>query len=95
MVGGAAALFMARAASAQARACVVSQADSALLAAAQWSAPLDRLVSAHASVLSLRDALDRVSAIAKIRLSYSSGIVPLGSGRLSRGHCRAGRPRAQ
>jgi outer membrane receptor protein involved in Fe transport len=77
VVSGAAALFMARGASAQARACVVSPADSALLAAAQWSAPLDRLVSTHAPMLSLRDALDRVSAIAKIRLSYSSGIVPL------------------
>ncbi len=77
MVSGAAALFAARAASAQARECVVSPADSVLLASAQWSAPLDRLVSTHAAALSLRDALDRVSAIAKIRLSYSSGVVPL------------------
>ena len=77
MVSGAAALFAAHAASAQARPCVVSPADSALLTTTQWSPPLDRLISTHASALSLRDALDRVSAIAKIRLSYSSGIVPL------------------
>jgi iron complex outermembrane receptor protein len=43
----------------------------------QWSAPLDRLISAHSAALSLRDALERVAAIAKIRLAYSSGIVPL------------------
>jgi iron complex outermembrane receptor protein len=77
LVSGAAALFVAQAASAQARACSLAGADSVLLAAAQWSAPLDRPVSAHAPALSLRDALDRVAAIAKIRLSYSSGIVPL------------------
>jgi len=77
VVSGAAALFVAHVASAQARACATSAADSAMLAGAQWSAPLDRLVSAHASALSLRDALERVAAIAKIRLSYSSEIVPL------------------
>ena len=48
-----------------------------MLASAQWSAPLDRPISAHAPALSLRDALERVAAIAKLRLSYSSGIVPL------------------
>src|SRR5262249_44900049 len=46
-------------------------------AAAQWSAPLDRPVSAHAPALALREALERVAAVAKIRLSYSSGIVPI------------------
>jgi iron complex outermembrane receptor protein len=76
-VSGAAALFVAQSASAQTRACSPAPADSALLASAQWSAPLDRPVSVHAAALSLRDALDRVAAIAKIRLSYSSGIVPL------------------
>jgi outer membrane receptor protein involved in Fe transport len=76
LVSGAAALFGAQAASAQARACSTFTADSSLVAA-PWSAPLDRPVSAHSPALSLRDALDRIAAIAKIRLSYSSEIVPL------------------
>jgi outer membrane receptor protein involved in Fe transport len=77
LVGGAAALFSARAVSAQARPCGPSAADSATLAESRWSAPLDRLVSVHAPPLPLRDALDRVSAIARIRLSYSSEMVPV------------------
>ena len=43
----------------------------------RWSAPLDRIVTLHAADLSLRDALDRVAALARIRLSYSAELLPL------------------
>lgn len=48
-------------------------------AAAQrtWEAPLDRAVTLRATELTLRDALDRLSAAAKVRLSYSSDLLPL------------------
>jgi outer membrane receptor protein involved in Fe transport len=36
-----------------------------------WSAPLDRRVTVHGRGLALGDALDRVAAAARIRLSYS------------------------
>ena len=42
-----------------------------------WAPPLDRLVSLVARDVSLRDALDRVAAAARIRLSYSSDLLPL------------------
>ncbi|HEU4561289.1 MAG TPA: TonB-dependent receptor [Longimicrobium sp.] len=42
-----------------------------------WEAPLDRPVSLRAAELSLRDALDQVSAAARVRLSYSSELLPL------------------
>ena len=42
-----------------------------------WNAPLDRPVSLHARDISLRDALDRISADARIRLSYASEAIPL------------------
>src|SRR5207253_6386683 len=44
-----------------------------------WSSPLDRRVSLHARDISLRDALDRVSTAARIRLSYTSEAIPLDS----------------
>lgn len=43
-----------------------------------WPAPLDRSVSFRARDVSLREALDRLSAAAKVRLSYSSDLLPLG-----------------
>ncbi|HEX3868569.1 MAG TPA: TonB-dependent receptor plug domain-containing protein, partial [Gemmatimonadaceae bacterium] len=46
-------------------------------AAAQWTSPLDRRITIHAAQLSLRDALDRVAASAKLRLSYSAELLPL------------------
>lgn len=49
----------------------------ALATAAQWPAPLDRRLSVRGGVLTLRDALDRVAAIATIRLSYSDALLPL------------------
>jgi iron complex outermembrane receptor protein len=42
-----------------------------------WASPLDRQVSVVARDVSLRDALDRVAAAARIRLSYSSDLLPL------------------
>ena len=70
-----AALLFARVSSAQSAACKPTAADSA--PAASWPSPLDRRITVRASGLSLRDALDRVAAIAKIRLSYSSEGLPL------------------
>ncbi|MBI4502014.1 MAG: TonB-dependent receptor [Gemmatimonadetes bacterium] len=40
--------------------------------AVSWSGPLGRLVSFHSGDLSLREALDRLAAAARVRLSYSS-----------------------
>jgi iron complex outermembrane receptor protein len=42
-----------------------------------WPAPLDRAVSLRARDVSLREALDRLSAAARVRLSYSSDLLPL------------------
>ena len=42
-----------------------------------WPAPLDRLVTLHSRDLSLRDALDRLAAAARLRLSYSAELVAL------------------
>lgn len=42
-----------------------------------WPAPLDRLVTLHSHDLALRDALDRLSAAARLRLSYSAELVAL------------------
>ena len=58
-------------------AAVRESSDSAGIAAPRWSAPLDRFVTAHANDIALRTALDRVAAITKIRLSYSTESVPL------------------
>jgi outer membrane receptor protein involved in Fe transport len=41
--------------------------------------PLDRRVSLHVRDISMRDALDRLSADARIRLSYASEAIPLDS----------------
>jgi iron complex outermembrane receptor protein len=42
-----------------------------------WAVPLDRPVSLRARELSLREALDRLAARARIRLSYSAEALPL------------------
>ena len=42
-----------------------------------WPAPLDRLVTLHSHDLALRDALDRLAAAARLRLSYSAELVAL------------------
>jgi outer membrane cobalamin receptor len=77
--GVAATLAAARAAPAQSRQCVSSRPDSATLSTT-WAPPLDRLVSARATELSLRDAVDRVAAIANLRVSYSAELLPLDRG---------------
>lgn len=42
-----------------------------------WAPPLDRPVSLRARDVSLREALDRLSAAARVDLSYSSDLLPL------------------
>lgn len=42
-----------------------------------WPPPLDRALSFNARDLSLRDALDRLSAAARVRISYSAQLLPL------------------
>src|ERR1700731_1549843 len=60
-----------------ARAQSCSLSSELLAALPAWNAPLDRRVSLHVRDISLRDALDRVSADARIRLSYASEAIPL------------------
>ena len=43
----------------------------------KWQSPLDRAVSLQIANASMRDALDRIAESARIRLSYSSELVPL------------------
>lgn len=70
------ALFFAFPVFAQGRPCLASLAtDSA--APSSWTPPLDRPVIARAGVVALRDALDRIAAVAKVRLSYSAETLPL------------------
>jgi outer membrane receptor protein involved in Fe transport len=70
------AALTAGATTAHAQSCV----SSAIIASSPvWSPPLDRRVSLHARDISLRDALDRISTDARIRLSYTSEAVPLDS----------------
>jgi outer membrane receptor protein involved in Fe transport len=52
-------------------------AGVATASAASWPAPLDRVVSFQARDISLRDALGRLAAAARLRLSYSSELLPL------------------
>ncbi|HEX6749346.1 MAG TPA: TonB-dependent receptor [Longimicrobium sp.] len=42
-----------------------------------WAPPLDRAVTLRARDVPLRDALDRLSAVSGVRLSYSSDLLPL------------------
>jgi len=43
----------------------------------RWPSPLDRLVTLHSRDLALRDALDRLAAAARLRLSYASELLSL------------------
>ena len=43
----------------------------------RWPSPLDRLVTLHGRDLALRDALDRLAAAARLRLSYSAELISL------------------
>src|SRR2546423_11491036 len=65
------------ASSAAAQSC--SSAADISAAKLSWNSPLDRRVSLHARDISLREALDRVSAATGIRLSYTSEAIPLDS----------------
>ena len=60
-----------------AQSCTVSTDFDASLPA--WNTPLDRVVSLHARDISLRDALDRLSSDARVKLSYTSETLPLDS----------------
>ena len=51
--------------------------DSLPLRRATWTAPLTRTISLRAREVSLREALDRVAAGARLRLSYSSEALAL------------------
>jgi iron complex outermembrane receptor protein len=42
-----------------------------------WPPPLDRVISLHERGVSLRDALDRLAAAARMRLAYSAELLPL------------------
>lgn len=57
--------------------CEARSADGVVPPAEGWAPPLDREVSIVARDVSLRDALDQVAAAARVRLSYSSDLLPL------------------
>lgn len=46
-------------------------------AASSWSAPLDARVTLHVRDISLRDALDRLTALSGVQLAYSADVVPV------------------
>ena len=52
-------------------------ASSEAATARRWPAPLDRLITMHEREVSLRDALDRLAAAARVRLAYSADLLPL------------------
>lgn len=43
-----------------------------------WAPPLDRIVNLHVPEVSIREALDRLAVVAKIELSYSAELLPVG-----------------
>ena len=53
------------------------QTCGAEVAAQQWPAPLDRRIALRARDVSLREAIDRVAAAARFRVSYSAEFLPL------------------
>lgn len=59
-------------------ACATDDPPPAASAGRGWPAALARTISFHAREISLRDALDRLAAVAGIRLSYSAELLPLG-----------------
>ena len=72
-----AALVVSSALPAQSRSCSSPALASGDAAVSVWTGPLDRRITVHANDLSLRDALGRVAATAKVRLSYSAELLPL------------------
>src|SRR5215831_20317544 len=57
--------------------CPGAASDAATTGARQWPTPLDRLITLHEREVSLRDALDRLAAAARVRLAYSADLLPL------------------
>src|SRR3954471_23319832 len=57
--------------------CPGTASDAAAATARRWPAPLDRLITLHEREVSLRDALDRLAAAARVRLAYSADLLPL------------------
>ncbi len=68
-------LYARPAAPAPVRACAPVASESARVQ--PWPAPLDRRITLHLRDLTLRDALDRLAAAARLRLSYSDELLPL------------------
>jgi outer membrane receptor protein involved in Fe transport len=58
---------------------ICSPSGEFLASLTTWNPPLDRRVSLHARDISLREALDRLSAETRVRLSYATEAVPLDS----------------
>jgi iron complex outermembrane recepter protein len=54
-----------------------SSARGASGSADDWTGPLARKVSLHGREISLREALDRLAAAARVRLSYTAELLPL------------------
>lgn len=69
------ALAVPRPSPAQVRSCRALRIDSST--AAHWAPPLDRVINLRIGQISLRDALDRIAMLAKLRVSYSAELLPL------------------
>ena len=70
------ALFFARSAAAQSTACPL-RIDDVALTTPKWMPPLDRPVVTSGGEVSLREALERIATLGKVRLSYSAELLPL------------------
>ena len=56
---------------------MAQQGCAAVVSSQRWPAPLDRRISLRARDVSLREALDRIAAAARFRVSYSAEFLPL------------------
>jgi iron complex outermembrane recepter protein len=61
----------------RAQAVCASASQDPAVTARRWSPPLDRVISLHERGVSLRVALDRLAAAARVRLAYSAELLPL------------------
>ena len=57
--------------------CARAASGAATTTTREWPAPLDRRITLHEREVSLRDALDRLAAAARVRLAYSADLLPL------------------
>ena len=71
------ALALAAALPASAQGACATRSGPPAAAHAAWRGPLGRVVEFHARDVALRDALDRLGAAARVRLSYSREALPL------------------